>query len=146
MLHIYVYFDPNISEGNLTRADSNYYRDEKVPDNLDIIADVNREFENLYFEVDDTLVTLVETIDKATLIDGTYSIDEYNMKIFNTNLSYNAKVAILIHCTSKVVDVKGCSIKAIEAILSHSTDGYIALPRSYLSSINLPSNSRIIIS
>ena len=117
MLHLYMY-GPGSKPENVT------------PYGMEIVNDIEMEFENGKVEVTETAKLLVEDIDEGKLIDGSTFINKIGWETSIENLSTGAKAGLLVERsakTHKVINLIECGKNAIVSIILNCRDGYATL-------------------
>lgn len=98
---------------------------DEIPNNIEVIRDVERGFASLRLKCTDEEKHLVELIDKGTLIDNTSFIDRYGYKLYLSELSTGCKAALCVLNTDSIVDLVECGLNARDIIVSLCSKGSV---------------------
>ena len=106
-----------------------YFDKEKIPKNLRVISDVEKEFESTKLSDSEGVRILLKKIEKGTYCNAYSFIDRFGNKLLKSNISTGCKAAILVYQDNTiVVDLKECGYNAKSAIISYCKTGNILMP------------------
>ena len=103
------------------------YLDE-IPDNLNVINDVEKQFALFHLQCTDKEKELVQKIEQGNLINSTSFIDRFGYKLYLSELSTGCKAALcVLNSKDSVINLTECGLNARDIIISLCDTGAVLI-------------------
>lgn len=106
-----------------------YIRDlDKIPDDREYVADVEKEFNFISLSDSDTVQKLMREIEEAKWIDADSFEDRFGYKLWMDNMSTGCKAGLIAACEpEKVINLIECGYNARDSIILSLSNGHLLI-------------------
>lgn len=99
-----------------------------VPNNLNVIRDVEKQFASLNLQCTEKEKEIVEKIEGGNLVNATSFIDRFGYKLYTSELCTGCKAALcVLNFNDSVIDLVECGLNARDVIISLCDTGAILI-------------------
>lgn len=101
---------------------------DKLPENLEVVWDVEKEFNFIDLKETSETRKIIETIEKGKWLDTESYIDRFGFKLWMDNMSTGCKAGLVAASTpNKIINLRECGYNARDSILQILKNGHLMI-------------------